>query len=1278
MRKIGKKALAYILAVTMCFSVVNVPVYAQGSTVTEVSTEAETTSEALTEEATVLGNDVESTTEEVVATEETTTDGNDGNTWNQVTTENVYEGENYRVTFTLTSNWDAGYNANVKLENTGDSTIQNWKLGFDYNNFITNIWNAEVSSNEGNEYVIKNVGWNQDIAVGSSIEFGLSGDHAFKGFPENYELIGTTTEVAEDDYTIQYTVDGDWGTGFYGSISITNNTDEVIEDWILEFDFERTITNVWDADIVSAEDNHYVLVNVEYNSNIGAGEKVSFGFSGTYGEASDVPYNYKVMSSKYDVNAEEEDEPKVVADTKTDTDGDGVPDYIEILFDMDVDKKDTDGDGLTDFAEVYETSTDPIYADSDGDGINDADDDTDGDGLSNAEEIQLGTKAVIADSDADGLNDYDEVKVYGSNPLVYDTDGDIVSDGREVELGTNPLVKEDSFLVKLTADGKDTVKASVEIELDGAQVETLSVERYEDEFLFPETMPGYIGGVYDFTVDGTFDEAVLRFEFDKSLLNDSSFDPVIYYFNETEQELEELSTTVEGNVASAKTTHFSKYILINRKVYQDSFTWQDVWSSTGYTDVEVVLVIDDSGSMDWNDANNERLIVAQNLVNNLPDGSKVGVVKFASVTSILTSSITDDKSMANKYLSTNYFRSYGNTYMYTAINSAFSLFESDEDTTLKMMIVLSDGIAHDTSKHSSVISTANNNNVKIYTVGLGSNSNYFTNYLKPLAQNTGGAFYLASNANELGDIYNDINDKIDIETDSDGDGITDYYEENMVMFNGIVLKLDKNNPDTDNDNVPDGKEVAELKYEYNADKTKVIVTGKVLSNPLEKDTDYDGIIDSKDVAPMSNKFVGNMSGYYDVDLAKYTMDFREFFEENDFYDAALSSAALIFANTIYVGSEFEYISGGSGTKSNIVEMMKYHGFENVENYKLGDYYSDDDISEIGIGVHEVTYNGVTKQILAVVVRGTNGTIQEWSSNFDMGDPDNWDSEYHKGFYVTEERIRDYVLDYVDRNISDTSNLVYWVTGHSRGAAIANILAAKLIDDGKEVFGYTYATPNTTISDTKTDAKYNSIFNITNTRDVVTYVPLPQWNFGRFGTTYSLDISGLGLESTWKCRTGQSDYNALEESLLNLALKRVASNCAGSWSEVFDYAGKQKITDDQYNMVSDRAKRYCMIEEWKGSTGKHKGYKLYPNLAFFFQFGAEMLAGSQEEKENVSELLPEFWNSKYCGALLLILGEIGIDTSVNLPSQMGEFLVGDGHAPATYYVLVNDSYLKNFD
>lgn len=130
-------------------------------------------------------------------------------TWDCVTTESVYKGENYQVTFTLTSSWDSGYNANIKLENTGDTTIQNWYLGFDYNNCITNIWNAEVSSYDDNGYIIKNVGWNQDIAPGNCIEFGLSGDHSFRGFPDNYELIGTELAVSDADYAIQYVIDND-------------------------------------------------------------------------------------------------------------------------------------------------------------------------------------------------------------------------------------------------------------------------------------------------------------------------------------------------------------------------------------------------------------------------------------------------------------------------------------------------------------------------------------------------------------------------------------------------------------------------------------------------------------------------------------------------------------------------------------------------------------------------------------------------------------------------------------------------------------------------------------------------------------------------------------------------------------------------------------------------------------------------------------------------------------------------------------------------------------
>lgn len=81
------------------------------------------------------------------------------------------------------------------------------------------------------------------------------------------------------------------------------------------------------------------------------------------------------------------------------------------------------------------------------------------------------------------------------------------------------------------------------------------------------------------------------------------------------------------------------------------------------------------------------------------------------------------------------------------------------------------------------------------------------------------------------------------------------------------------------------------------------------------------------------------------------------------------------------------------------------------------------------------------------------------------------------------------------------------------------------------------------------------------------------------------------------------------------------------------------------------------------------------MAFFFQLGAEALAGTSEEKENVNDIIGKFWNSKYAATLLSILLDVGFDSTVNLPEQFGEFLVGDGHAPATYYVLINDSFMS---
>lgn len=73
--------------------------------------------------------------------------------------------------------------------------------------------------------------------------------------------------------------------------------------------------------------------------------------------------------------------------------------------------------------------------------------DTDGDGLTDDEELMLGTDSSLFDTDGDQLSDKDEVKVYKTDPLNPDTDGDTYLDGEEVKNGYDPKGKGKLFEV---------------------------------------------------------------------------------------------------------------------------------------------------------------------------------------------------------------------------------------------------------------------------------------------------------------------------------------------------------------------------------------------------------------------------------------------------------------------------------------------------------------------------------------------------------------------------------------------------------------------------------------------------------------------------------------------------------------------------------------------------------------------------------------------------------------------------------------------------------------
>ncbi len=141
-----------------------------------------------------------------------------------------------------------------------------------------------------------------------------------------------------------------------------------------------------------------------------------------------------------------------------DSDDDGISDAEEInLYHTDPLNADYDRDGLLDGIEL-QYNTDPINPDTDNDGLpdgweeknslnpcdtSDALLDNDCDGLNNLAEFESFTNPHHADSDNDGLSD-NEYLLYGTSPIIPDTDNDGMPDGWETTNQLNPLNPDDS------------------------------------------------------------------------------------------------------------------------------------------------------------------------------------------------------------------------------------------------------------------------------------------------------------------------------------------------------------------------------------------------------------------------------------------------------------------------------------------------------------------------------------------------------------------------------------------------------------------------------------------------------------------------------------------------------------------------------------------------------------------------------------------------------------------------------------------------------------------
>ncbi|EKN64127.1 VWA domain-containing protein [Schinkia azotoformans] len=190
--------------------------------------------------------------------------------------------------------------------------------------------------------------------------------------------------------------------------------------------------------IDNTELDHYIFGNLKPN------DRIEFNFTAKISEPGDHKVKVRILWPKPSSEnrryvSESEEYIIKVLDPMSDSDDDGLTDQEEMNLGTNPSISDTDKDGLSDGEEVLMYKTNPLKSDTDEDRLPDQ-----------YEIFATGTDPLIIDSDKNGINDSEEdmdrdnlsnIKELeiGTDPNLYDTDFDGLSDSDELNQKTNPF-----------------------------------------------------------------------------------------------------------------------------------------------------------------------------------------------------------------------------------------------------------------------------------------------------------------------------------------------------------------------------------------------------------------------------------------------------------------------------------------------------------------------------------------------------------------------------------------------------------------------------------------------------------------------------------------------------------------------------------------------------------------------------------------------------------------------------------------------------------------------
>lgn len=475
--------------------------------------------------------------------------------------------------------------------------------------------------------------------------------------------------------------------------------------------------------------------------------------------------------------------------------------------------------------------------------------------------------------------------------------------------------------------------------------------------------------------------------------------------------------------------------------------------------------------------------------------------------------------------------------------------------------------------------------------------------------------------------------------DTDSDGMTNAEE--------CAFRTNADDKDSDNDGFSDYDEV----YIYLTDPLRKNESATITENNTtilcpgeikEPDSSILGIEDPEMgvIGGGGTTTNPNYQGilYYDYkgelipSLISYKLDFTHFNSSNKIYHQDLAVASSIASAIAYSDTYISISSGGTltTTKTNDVkDWMEFHGFDHCVNIDLNDKekydYNDCHMTQMYVGHKERTINGVTDNIVCVIIRGTNGTLDEWQSNFDVGSTaetprhNEWtDGTNHRGFDITANRLNDQLKDYLDLYCSGT-DIKLWITGHSRGGALANVLADKRIAAGYTVYCYTFASPTTTVYGGAHQSKYDCIFNIINEDDLVPQLPLSTWNFRRYGIDKTMSVEDSCAGEWDRLVSNALTYTSRPTSMQNTvsALQGVSSSRENCYVYRTDTSGYHSITkttaDSRDTALNGQLNLYQSISanlyrvETSNATLSYTA-RIYQTPGFFMQVLAAVRGG----------------------------------------------------------------------